>query len=112
MIQAVTFDFWDTIAINDSDELKRKARSLPTKKSVKERLILDAFKKQGFKQKESEILDALNSSNKWFNVQWKKHARTPKVAERIQKVCEFVNASFGHWGRGEVSIEHEGVRWQ
>jgi putative hydrolase of the HAD superfamily len=97
MIQAVTFDFWDTIAIDDSDELKRKARSLPTKKSVKERLILDAFKKQGLKQKESEILDALNSSNKWFDVQWKKHARTPKVAERIQKVCEFANASFGHW---------------
>ena len=29
MIQAVTFDFWDTLVIDDSDEPARAARGLP-----------------------------------------------------------------------------------
>jgi hypothetical protein len=31
MIEAITFDFWDTIAIDDSDEPKRAALGLPSK---------------------------------------------------------------------------------
>ena len=31
MLEAITFDFWDTIAIDDSDEPKRRALGLPSK---------------------------------------------------------------------------------
>ena len=33
MIKAVTFDLWDTIVHDDSDEPKRKAKGLRTKKA-------------------------------------------------------------------------------
>ena len=41
MIQAVTFDFWDTLVIDDSDEPARAARGLPTKVETRRQLFVE-----------------------------------------------------------------------
>ena len=33
-IQAITFDLWDTVVVDDSDEAKRTAMNLPSKREV------------------------------------------------------------------------------
>ena len=35
MLKAITFDFWDTIVQDDSDEPKRKQQGLPTKSEAR-----------------------------------------------------------------------------
>ncbi len=41
MIEAVTFDFWDTIAVDDSDEPKRRRLGLPSKADARVQLFVD-----------------------------------------------------------------------
>ncbi len=41
MIEALTFDFWDTIAIDDSDELKRAQLGLPSKADARIELFVE-----------------------------------------------------------------------
>lgn len=41
MIQSVTFDFGSTIAIDDSDELKRAQMGLPSKAEARIQLFVD-----------------------------------------------------------------------
>ena len=41
MISAITFDFWDTIAVDDSDEPKRAALGLPTKADARVQLFAE-----------------------------------------------------------------------
>ncbi len=39
MIRAVTFDFWDTLVFDDSDEPKRAALGLPSKADTRRQLL-------------------------------------------------------------------------
>ena len=39
MIKAITFDLWDTVFIDDSDEPKRKAVGKPTKAVERRKLV-------------------------------------------------------------------------
>ncbi len=43
MITGITFDFWDTIAVDDSDEPKRAARGLPTKSEARAQLFAECI---------------------------------------------------------------------
>jgi hypothetical protein len=42
-IKAVTFDLWDTIVHDDSDEPKRKAQGLRSKKAARRHLLWQAL---------------------------------------------------------------------
>lgn len=42
-IQAITFDLWDTIVIDDSDEPKRRQRGLPSKRDQRRELLGQAL---------------------------------------------------------------------
>ena len=46
-IRAVTFDLWDTVVHDDSDEPKRKARGLRGKKAERRHLLWQALSKHG-----------------------------------------------------------------
>ena len=43
MVMAVTFDFWDTLAADDSDEPKRAERGLPTKAEARAHLFAESI---------------------------------------------------------------------
>ena len=40
MIKAITFDFWDTLVIDDSDEAKRATQGLSTKVETRLQLLI------------------------------------------------------------------------
>ena len=46
MIKAVTFDLWDTIVYNDTDETKRAAQGLRSKKEERRHLLWAALNGQ------------------------------------------------------------------
>ena len=46
MIKAITFDVWDTILIDDSDEIKRKKAGLHSKNTSRFSLVYNYVKKQ------------------------------------------------------------------
>ena len=45
-IKAITFDLWDTIVHDDSDEPKRKAKGLRSKKAERRHLLWEALNSQ------------------------------------------------------------------
>ena len=45
-IKAVTFDLWDTIVHDDSDEPKRKAKGLRSKKAERRHLLWEALNRR------------------------------------------------------------------
>ena len=45
-LRAITFDLWDTIVHDDSDEPKRKAQGLKTKKEERRHLLWEALNRQ------------------------------------------------------------------
>ena len=48
MIRAITFDLWDTIVIDDSDEPKRAAQGLSSKPVARETLFIEEVRAHHF----------------------------------------------------------------
>ncbi|OQW50745.1 MAG: hypothetical protein A4S09_11360 [Proteobacteria bacterium SG_bin7] len=88
MIKAMTFDLWDTIVVDDSDEVERKKKGLRSK--VEERLYLlrEEVQKHHPDITNEKIGLAFKSANDKFNVFWKQKHVTPTVAERLGYVFE------------------------
>jgi len=84
MIQAITFDFWDTLVADDSDEKRRAALSLPTKPQARLQLLVDEITQHHPSITPEQIADAFKQANAAFNDAWKKQHHTPSVANRLQ----------------------------
>ena len=82
-IQAVTFDFWDTLVIDDSDERERARRGLPTKEQAREALFVDALRAAHPALPHPVIDGAWSNLQARFRVAWKQDHTTPGVAERL-----------------------------
>jgi len=91
MIKAITFDFWDCIAIDDSDEPKRKAMGLPTKAAARSALFTDevlahhpeiGLERAGAGYAETERI---------FRHHWKVEHHTPSVADRLSEGFAFLD---------------------
>ena len=82
MLKAVTFDIWDTIVDDDSDEPKRQARGLRSKHEERRYLLWQALDRH-----ESIALDQVNAAfdaaDAAFNKAWKGHSITWKIADRL-----------------------------
>ena len=82
-IKAVTFDLWDTIVHDDSDEPKRKAKGLRTKKAERRYLLwqaLDRHKPIG----EAEVTLAYDVADAAFNRVWPDQHVTWRIRERLE----------------------------
>ena len=84
MIQAITFDFWDTLVADDSDEERRAALDLPTKPQARLQLLVDEITQHHPRLAPEQIADAFKQANAAFNEAWKKQHHTPSVAQRLQ----------------------------
>jgi putative hydrolase of the HAD superfamily len=86
-IKAITFDLWDTIIHDDSDEPKRKAKGLRSKKEERRHLVwqaLDAEAPIGL----AEVTLAYNTADAAFNAVWHDQHITWVIADRLRVVLK------------------------
>ncbi len=82
-IKAVTFDLWDTLVHDDSDEPKRRARGLPSKRDHRRQLLWEALSRHGVIERARVDL-AFDVADAAFNKVWREHAITWTIAERLR----------------------------
>ena len=83
MIRAVTFDFWDTIVVDDSDEPKRAAAGLPAKTVARRQAFVDCIKGAHPELDDATVARAFEHTQERFLHLWKVEHRTPTVADRL-----------------------------
>ena len=90
MIKAVTFDFWDTLVADDSDEPRRAALGLPTKPQARLQLLVDEIIEHHPTITPEQIADAFKHANERFRHAWKNEHHTPTVAARLKEAYDFL----------------------
>jgi putative hydrolase of the HAD superfamily len=83
MIEAITFDFWDTIAIDDSDEQKRARLGLPSKSEARAQLFVQQVTSHHPHISAQQAAAAYKHANERFNHHWHNEHHTPRVTTRI-----------------------------
>ncbi|MCA9230391.1 MAG: HAD family hydrolase [Planctomycetales bacterium] len=84
-IKAVTFDLWDTIVDDDSDEPKRAAAGLLSKKAQRRQLVFDALNAcEPINKADVEL--AYDTAEAAFNVVWHDLHVTWTLADRLQVI--------------------------
>ena len=82
MIKAITFDLWDTVIHDDSDEPKRKAQGLPSKREYRRELARQAFSRTG-KIEARQVDIAYDTMEAAFHHVWHEQHVTWTVSERV-----------------------------
>ncbi|MDX1434883.1 MAG: HAD family hydrolase [Gammaproteobacteria bacterium] len=85
MIKAITFDLWDTVIRDDSDEPKREAQGLPSKREAR-RLAVRSALAAVEPVPASELGVAYDTMEAAFNLVWHDHHVTWTVRERLRVV--------------------------
>ncbi len=105
-LKAITFDLWDTIIRDDSDEPKRKAAGRPAKKDERRDLVHDCLARH-----ESIPRDLVDRSydtvDAAFSKVWKEHHVTWTVAERLEIVLKGLGRTLPEIEFAELVRLHE-----
>ncbi|MEZ4862120.1 MAG: HAD family hydrolase [Caldilineaceae bacterium] len=88
MITAITFDFWDTLALDDSDEPKRRALGLPSKAAARKELFTRHVTRRHPKITGEAAAQAYEAANQRFRHEWHNEHRTPGVTTRLYYAYE------------------------
>lgn len=83
MITAITFDFWDTIAVDDSDEPKRAALGLPPKSEARIQLFVRKVTAAYPHITPEQAAEAYRSAHQQFRHDWHDNHTTPGVPARL-----------------------------
>ena len=83
MVRAVTFDLWDTLVVDDSDEEVRRARELPTKVEARRALFVDDVLRWHDDLDAARVNAAYDAANERFRHAWKVEHRTPHIRDRL-----------------------------
>lgn len=84
-IHAVTFDLWDTVLVDDSDEPRRKQAGLPPKPIERRRLVFEFLNKHE-PISTKEIDDAYDAMDREFNQSWQQANITWTVTQRLARL--------------------------
>jgi putative hydrolase of the HAD superfamily len=106
MIKAVTFDLWDTIVYDDTDEPKRAAQGLRSKKAERRHLIWEALNRIEPVEKARVDL-AYDVADAAFNRVWHDQHVTWTIAERLEVVMNGLKRSLPQGDFAEVVRAHE-----
>ena len=90
MIAAITFDFWDTLAVDDSDEPKRAALGLPSKAEARRQLFADKITARHPSITREQAITAYQQANERFRQDWQNEYRTPGVTTRLYYAYEYL----------------------
>ncbi len=85
MIKAVTFDLWDTIVYDDTDEPKRKAQGLRSKRDERRHLMWEALNRHRPIALERVVL-AYDTADAGFNLVWKENHINWTLEQRLRVV--------------------------
>jgi FMN phosphatase YigB (HAD superfamily) len=83
MIKAITFDLWDTVIHDDSDEPKRRAQGLASKRDARRDLVWEALNQHSAVDKET-VSRAYDVTEAAFSHVWHQQYVTWTVQERIR----------------------------
>lgn len=86
-IKAITFDLWDTIIDDDSDEPKRKASGLRSKAAERRHVVWQAISREKTIPEDTVRL-AYDVSEAAFNNLWREHSITWTLPERLGVVLK------------------------
>lgn len=86
-IQAITFDVWDTLVIDDSDELKRSQMNLPTKQEERIQKIYDIVSRHQSVTK-AEVEKAYSENQMEMNRIWREQFKTISAKDRLRILFE------------------------
>ena len=84
-IKAVTFDLWDTIVDDDSDEPKRAAQGLRSKRDERRHLVWEAMNDVEAIDLDT-VVQAYDVADAAFNVVWKENHINWTVDQRLRVV--------------------------
>lgn len=87
MIKAITFDLWDTVFIDDTDEPKRKAAGRPTK-AVERRKLVKQFVEKHQHISQEVVNASYDAQDAAFRKAWHDQHITWSVRERIDIVLK------------------------
>jgi putative hydrolase of the HAD superfamily len=90
MISAITFDFWDTIAVDDSDEPKRAALGLPTKAEARVQLFAERIVARYPHISFEQAAEAYRKATQQFRHDWHNNHTTPGVPARLHDAYTFL----------------------
>ena len=106
MIKAITFDLWDTVFIDDSDEPKRKAADRPTKSVERRKLVKQFVDKH--QQISQEVVNAVyDAQDAAFRKVWHDHHITWTVKERLEIVLKGLGVTLPEDEFAKLVILHE-----
>ncbi len=108
-IKAITFDLWDTLVVDDSDEAKRAEQGLRSKFDERRHLLWEALNDTEPIGLETVRL-AYNVGDAAFNKVWKDHHITWPIAERLRVILkglgrELPEAAFNAVVRAHAEME-------
>lgn len=92
MVGAVTFDLWDTLVVDDSDEAARRTSGLPSKAEARSQAFV-AEVRAWHDVPEDRARAALDAANEAFRQAWKVEHRTPHVADRLRDALSRLDLS-------------------
>ena len=110
-IKAISFDLWDTLVIDDSDEAKRAGRGLRSKFDERRHLLWEALNAAAPIDLEA-VHRAYNVGDAAFNKVWKEQHITWPIAERLRVILnglgrELPEDSFNAVVRAHEEMEGE-----
>jgi HAD superfamily hydrolase (TIGR01549 family) len=105
-IKAITFDLWDTIIHDDSDEPKRKAAGRPTKKEERRELVYHYLSRHEAVSREmvDRVYDTADAA---FTKVWKEYNITWAVEERLGIVFKGLKRELPPMEFAEIVRLHE-----
>ena len=95
MIRGITFDFWDTMAVDDSDEPKRAALGLASKANERIRLFAERTTRRYPHITYAQAADAFREANQRFRHDWHTNHRTPGITSRMYDAYEVLGIQPG-----------------
>jgi len=104
-IEAITFDLWDTIVDDDSDEPKRAAQGLLSKRAQRRRLVLDAL--HAIEPSDQGAVElAYDTADAAFNAVWHDLHVTWTIAERLQVILQGLGRSLPQAAFDQLVADH------
>jgi putative hydrolase of the HAD superfamily len=105
-IKAISFDLWDTIVHDDSDEPKRTAKGLPGKREARRRLLHAALAEDAPIAYETVAL-AYDVADAAFNKVWREHHITWTIGERLGVALRGLGRTLPEAALAKVVAAHE-----
>ncbi|MBT3501951.1 MAG: HAD family hydrolase [Candidatus Marinimicrobia bacterium] len=106
MIKGITFDLWDTVFIDDSDETKRAKAGRPSK-AIERRQLIHSFVSKQTNLSLEIISQSYDNADKEFKEVWHNEHITWPVHHRLSRILNKLNVNLSEQDMNELVRAHE-----